>query len=253
MHKTGLLQARSGISGGFSLTELVIVIAIIAVLFAILVPAIAKARDSSNYVACKSNLRQIGNAIQSYSNDNRDHIPDAYSLGGAYFRRGPGERNPTDPTSVPEIYGLPALLLQGHYLTASNALWICPAAPETVKAYKNTYIWSLLWDSQDALTSVHRSRAKRADVFLVYDNFTNTPYYTGIRRGKSDPNPVLAPSQYVLPHSYQVKVEYGKSNPNSRRGAINVLYINGSIGVALYVTDPTRPAGAPKMIPLHGE
>jgi type II secretory pathway pseudopilin PulG len=54
-----------------------VVIAIIAVLIAILLPALAKAREAAQSVACQCNLRQIGIGIGMYANDNRGWLPDS--------------------------------------------------------------------------------------------------------------------------------------------------------------------------------
>jgi prepilin-type N-terminal cleavage/methylation domain-containing protein len=70
-------------SSGFTLVELLVVIGIIAILIAILLPALSKARETAIRTQCGANLHQWGIALMSYSADNRSRLPITPYYGGA--------------------------------------------------------------------------------------------------------------------------------------------------------------------------
>ena len=62
----------------FTLIELLIVIAIIAILAAMLLPALNQARERARATTCMNNLKQNGSAFTFYADDNRGFIPLAH-------------------------------------------------------------------------------------------------------------------------------------------------------------------------------
>lgn len=66
---------------GFTLIELMIVIAIIAILAAILVPNFLRARAQGQYTQCQANCKNIGTALEMYSTDNSGNYPKSSDFG----------------------------------------------------------------------------------------------------------------------------------------------------------------------------
>lgn len=98
---------------GFTLIELLVVLGVISLLISLLLPALQAARRSARAVACMSNQRQIGMAIQMYVNDSGGWLPLAYYAG------------PNDGSNMPYIYTHPALLIT-EGLKPSSGVYRCP-------------------------------------------------------------------------------------------------------------------------------
>lgn len=113
----------------FTLIELLVVIAIIAILAAMLLPALAKAKEKANRTNCLNNLKQVGIAIQLYIDDNSATLP------GPFFLNQQSGYSSTTPYYLPyklwSYVGLkdPAVprINGGPDETKANTLFTCPA------------------------------------------------------------------------------------------------------------------------------
>ena len=110
--------------GGFTLVELLVVIGIIALLIAILLPALNRAKREANTAACASNMRQIAAAMLNYFNDNKGHLfPILVPYSG-------GINSNSTHSTWPNGFFWATELVGQHYIYAP---WVkFPANPQTV-------------------------------------------------------------------------------------------------------------------------
>jgi len=76
--------ARPRRRSGFSLVELLVVVAIIALLIGILIPAVGKARSVAESAVCGSNLKQVGTGFATYASQFNDYLPGPNTSGAPW-------------------------------------------------------------------------------------------------------------------------------------------------------------------------
>jgi prepilin-type N-terminal cleavage/methylation domain-containing protein len=112
------MQIKPTLKSGFTLVEIMIVVAIIGLLASIAIPNFVKARTTAQRTACIANLKQIDGAKEQWAIENNKGSGSAIDKGqvDAYIKGGP----PTCPSGGDYTYGnideKPICTVQGHVI-----------------------------------------------------------------------------------------------------------------------------------------
>ncbi|MEM9416224.1 MAG: prepilin-type N-terminal cleavage/methylation domain-containing protein [Planctomycetota bacterium] len=122
-----LARSHRNLNDGFTLIELLVVISIIAILIAILLPALGAAKRSARMANCLSNMKQWGIAQAAYSTENQGYLPQTgnggqNTLDGTWYNELPplidyrkyGEVFPGTPVDIKDVYD-------------KDSIWFCPS------------------------------------------------------------------------------------------------------------------------------
>ncbi len=137
---------------GFTLVELLVVISIIALLLAILMPALSAARSQSQRAICKAGMHQIGIAMSAYTSHNQSKYP----MSNFY--------NYPISTIAPEAGSLFVADVLKPYIK-EMIMFLCPANPGFAKGG---------WVAEYKAGRVYRDQEARP--FIGYNYFGNYPY-----------------------------------------------------------------------------
>jgi len=165
--------------GGFTLIELLVVIAIIAILAAMLLPALAKAKQKAHRISCINNLKQMGSSLFMYAGDNKDNIPVTGFSGGA------------NPHRAYDLFE------PGTFPSANGVSLPATAKPENHGFF---YKFKLMPDGRSFYCPSLSNKAEPASYFS-YDNYTAQGF----------------PSTSALWNGNRVRSSY-QYYPQSRRG-----------------------------------
>lgn len=214
---------------GFTLVELLVVISIIALLLAILMPALNKAREQARNVVCASGLRQLGIGLHGYAGGHDSKLPPHDS----YLSKLPGAIHPPGGFGIYWMnYAYTAkltnlgFLIRGSYIPFGSKIIFCPSnkyfggqskVGEFWKSWKEleTDPWPFLYTSYEYRNFYYRSdingkmSATRGSA-VISDLFTNQNFY--------DPSATWAP----------------KGVREHHKSGYNVVYTDGSHS---YVSD----------------
>ncbi|MBN2640679.1 MAG: type II secretion system protein [Victivallales bacterium] len=155
----------------FTLVELLVVIAVIAILVAILLPALSTARNRAYSISCVNNMKTIALQLQFYIDENNNMVPAAYATGEAT----PWWNDKVRSSSNPENNG------------QSMKSWLCPGIRHLGPEARNTYLriglsyWP--WEGSSAYFAIHRLRNPSQFLAYVDGELPTGQYNTGWSTG----------------------------------------------------------------------
>lgn len=168
-------RARGIWQRGFTLIELLVVIAIIAILAAMLLPALAKAKEKAKRIQCLNNLKQIAIGMTIYAGDNADKVVQARLIPGSVYWNQIA-LNPLDAGAAKTV----GLIVQSN----SISVWTCPNRPGLPNYNTDYQQWNIGYEYFGGITQWH-------------NQLGDFPSLSPVKLGQSKPHWCLAADAVV--------------------------------------------------------
>ena len=120
---------------GFTLVELLVVVAIIAVLASLLLPSLGRARELARQSTCMANLKSTSSAIETYKADNKSRTPRLERYGDPAAQLGPATSDALWTVAAPPVSAIGTAAMQNVWLLIAKDLipqdaFTCPSDPD---------------------------------------------------------------------------------------------------------------------------